>query len=652
MSACAEPAMIRSLILFGLVLGAFSQPPLRAVAPIRVLIVDGYSNHDWKLTTALIRGILEPTGLFTVDVSTAPPTQEAPGWETWRPKFADYEVVIQTCNDIRRGPSWPRVVQEDLEKFVARGGGLYVWHAGNNAFPDWPAYNAMIGLGWRKQDFGGAVAVKDDGTLVFIPAGEGRDTGHGARVDTVVRRRGDHPIHAGLPRAWKTPDLEVYHHARGPAQNLDVLSYGFDPVTQMNWPLEWTVAFGQGRVYTSTLGHVWAGDVQPERMRCAGLQTVVVRALQWLARREPTFPVPQDFPTAEKVSVRAAIPPPASGFWPPRGIAIVPRLPPTRTPSFREQDLAGYVMVYFKDETHSAYLAISRDGYTFTDVNGGEPVFDGARLAEQQGVRDPHLTRGPDGAFYLAMTDLHIYGQRAGFRATRWQRPEEQYGWGNNRALVLMKSWDLIHWTHSDFRVDLAFPELGDIDCAWAPETTYDPIAGQMMVYFTIRYGNKHANIYWAYADPDFTKLVTVPQKIPGIGGIDGDLTYVDGKWHLYYVGNAQIRHAVSDQITSGYEVEARRIDPESKATEAPNVFRRLGTDTYVLMYDVYGARPNNMGFSETKDFAAYQDLGHFNEGVMRGSNFERPKHGAVTYLTRDELRAIAAHWQMPMDLE
>jgi hypothetical protein len=334
------------------------------------------------------------------------------------------------------------------------------------------------------------------------------------------------------------------------------------------------------------------------------------------------------------------------------GIEIVSRLePPVRAHAFQEKDYAGYVMVYFKDETHCAYLAISRDGYTFTDINGGEPVFDGAVLAEQKGVRDPHLTRGPDGAFYLAMTDLHIYGERAGFRSTRWQRPEEKYGWGNNRALVLMKSWDLVHWTHSDFRVDLAFPELGDIDCAWAPETTYDPVAGKMMVYFTIRYGNKNANIYWAYADDAFTKLVTTPKVIPNIGGIDGDLTHVGNQWHFFYVGGAKILHAVSDHLTEGFVSESRRIDPETKSTEAPNLFRRLGTDTYVLMYDVYGARPNNMGFSETKDFVTYQNLGHFNEGVMRGTNFQRPKHGAVSYLTLDELKSVAEHWKVPIEL-
>ena len=333
----------------------------------------------------------------------------------------------------------------------------------------------------------------------------------------------------------------------------------------------------------------------------------------------------------------------------PTGIEIVGTLPAPARP-FREQDLAGYVMVYFKDRTHSAYLAISRDGTTFTDVNGGEPVFDGELLAEQKGVRDPHLARGPDGAFYLAMTDLHIFGQRAGFRDTAWQRPEAEHGWGNNRALVLMKSWDLIHWTHAIFRVDLAFPELGDIDCAWAPETTYDPVAKRMVVYFTIRYANKNANLYWAYADDAFTKLTTTPKMIPGIGGIDGDLTLVGDQWHLFYVGGAKILHAVSPNLAEGYVVDSCRIDPETKPTGAPDVFRRLGSDTWVLMYDVYGARPNNMGFSETKDFVSFQDIGHFNEGTMKGTNFERPKHGAVTYLTADELAAVTAHWETQSD--
>jgi hypothetical protein len=331
-------------------------------------------------------------------------------------------------------------------------------------------------------------------------------------------------------------------------------------------------------------------------------------------------------------------------------IVIVPKLEkPKKAPKLSDKDLGGYLLVYFKDPTHSAYFAVSKDGYTFTDVNGGQPIFIGSQLAEQKGVRDPHIARGPDGAFYLAMTDLHIFGQRAGFRDSAWERPVAKYGWGNNRALVLMKSYDLVHWTHSDFRVDKAFPELGDIDCSWAPETIYDPKEKKMMVYFTIRYNNKEANIYYSYANDDFTKLETVPKRISGISGIDADITNTGNMYQMFYVGDAKIWGASSDKINADFKPGGKRIDPEKVSTEAPNVFKRIGSNTYVLMYDVYGLRPSNMGFSETTDFINFKDLGHFNEGVMKATNFTSPKHGAVTHLTKKELETIVKYWKVDL---
>jgi uncharacterized protein len=300
--------LLRALLLALLALcaahAAAGEPP----RPMRVLIVDGFSNHDWRLTTRSIRAILAPTGLFTVEVSTSPPAADSPGWEQWRPDFSAYDVVIQNCNDINGGPSWPQPVRAAFEKFVRRGGGVYVWHSGNNAFADWPAYNDIIGLGWRQQEFGWALAIADDGQLIRIPPGQGQDTGHGKRFDALVQRHGDHAIHRGLPRAWLAADIEVYYHVRGPAKNVAVLSYAREPHTGMQWPIEWTVRYGRGRVYTSTLGHVWRGDVQPVTVRDAAVQTLLVRALQWLARRPVSWPVPADFPTATATSVRGELP--------------------------------------------------------------------------------------------------------------------------------------------------------------------------------------------------------------------------------------------------------------------------------------------------------------------------------------------------------
>lgn len=274
---------------------------LCAEAKIRVLIVDGFSNHDWEQTTALTKKILEQSGLFSVDISTAPSTVDSPGWDEWRPAFTNYDVVVQNCNSYGGRPDWPHAVQLSLETFVKNGGGLYILHSANNAFPDWPEYNRMIGLGWRAKEFGSAVIIDDEEQVLRIPPGEGDKTGHGKRVDAVLTRLGNHPVHQGLPRRWKAADLEVYRYARGPAEELTVLSYAKEEKTGLNFPTEWVVRYGKGRVYNSTFGHVWTDSDNPPAVRCVAFRTLLVRAVEWLATGEVTSPVPDNFPDENAV---------------------------------------------------------------------------------------------------------------------------------------------------------------------------------------------------------------------------------------------------------------------------------------------------------------------------------------------------------------
>ena len=246
------------------------------------------------------------SGLFDVAVSTAPETTNDPAWALWHPKFSDYDVVIQTCNDINHGPQWPDAVKRDFEIFVRNGGGVYIFHSAENAFIGWKEYERMVGLCWRKADYGTAIRINEDGALVRIPPGEGGGTNHGKRGDVLVTRLGDDPIHAGMPRAWLSPDMEVYYFARGPAEDLLVLAYARDtrPGQGWLWPVEWMVNYGKGRVYVSTYGHVWRGDVQPASMRCAAVQIIIPRAVQWLANRPVTIPCTIGFSGDNAVSVR------------------------------------------------------------------------------------------------------------------------------------------------------------------------------------------------------------------------------------------------------------------------------------------------------------------------------------------------------------
>ena len=78
----------------------------------------------------------------------------------------------------------------------------------------------------------------------------------------------------------------------------------------------------------------------------------------------------------------------------------------------QEKDMGAYLMVFHKDETHSLYMAVSDDGYTFTALNDGKPVIAGDTIALQKGIRDPHIFRGPDGFLPFHDRPAHLCAER------------------------------------------------------------------------------------------------------------------------------------------------------------------------------------------------------------------------------------------------
>ena len=271
---------------------------------INVLIVDGFSNHDWKQTSKLTKLILEESGLFKVDISTIP--ADSTDRQLWNPSFQQYAVVIQNTNNIQnQSLKWPRKVEVKLEEYVAKGGGLYILHSGNNAFPHWKEYDKMIGLGWRPKDMGYALEIDQDKNIIRIPPGEGQGTGHGDRFNAKIQILNRHPINKGFPDLWQTALTEVYHYPRGTAENITVLSYAYDSTaTKKMWPVEWVVRYGKGRVYNSSMGHLWKDEIYPKSYRCIGFQTTMIRVTEWLATGKTTYPVPENFPTEDKISLR------------------------------------------------------------------------------------------------------------------------------------------------------------------------------------------------------------------------------------------------------------------------------------------------------------------------------------------------------------
>jgi uncharacterized protein len=275
---------------------AFAVSTLAADPPYKALIIDGQNNHNWKATTPVLKKVLEDTGLFSIDVATAPPKDTA----GFHPKFADYQVVVSNYN----GQPWPKETESAFAEYVEKGGGFVAVHAADNSFPNWPEYNAIIGVGgWggRNEKSGPYVRFRDGQFVRDEMKGNGGS--HGARHAFLVEvRTKDHPITAGLPEKWMHAIDELYDRLRGPAKNLSVLATAYaDPKkggSGENEPMLMAIEYGKGRSFHTTLGH----DL--EAMKCVGFQVTFARGAEWAASGKVTQKVPADFPTAEKVSTR------------------------------------------------------------------------------------------------------------------------------------------------------------------------------------------------------------------------------------------------------------------------------------------------------------------------------------------------------------
>ena len=269
-----------------------------SAAPLKVLLIDGQNNHAWKQTTPELKAILEEGQLCTVDVSTAPAI--GGDWAAWRPKFGDYQVIVSNYN----GDLWPDEVRDAFEKYVSGGGGFVPVHAADNSFPEWKAYNEMIGVGgWggRSEKSGPYLRLRDGKWTTDPTAGRGGS--HGSQHEFLLTTRApEHPIMAGLPAKWMHRQDELYDRLRGPAENVTVLASAMSAKETKGSgeeePLLMAIPFGKGRVFHTALGHGM------EALKCQGFAVTLRRGTEWAATGKVTQQVPADFPTESAVKAR------------------------------------------------------------------------------------------------------------------------------------------------------------------------------------------------------------------------------------------------------------------------------------------------------------------------------------------------------------
>lgn len=289
---------------------------------------------------------------------------------------------------------------------------------------------------------------------------------------------------------------------------------------------------------------------------------------------------------------------------------------------------SAYLFVYFlgnKMSEEAIHMAVSSDGYNYYALNKNKSVLDSREISSTGGVRDPHILRCEDGkTYYMVATDM-----------------VSANGWNSNRAMVLLKSKDLINWTSNVVNIQKKYPNQEALKRVWAPQTIYDNEMKKYMVYWSMKYGDGPDIIYYAYANNQFSDIEGVPQPLflpkDGKSCIDGDIIYKDGKYHLFYKteghGNA-IKKATTTMLTSRQWEESDDYKQQTQeAVEGAGIFPLIGTDKYILMYDVY--MKGKYQFTETSDLENF----HLIDNTF--SMDFHPRHGTVMPITDRELSRL-----------
>lgn len=306
-----------------------------------------------------------------------------------------------------------------------------------------------------------------------------------------------------------------------------------------------------------------------------------------------------------------------------------------------------YLFVHFKEKTtpdgEQVYFALSKDGFNWETVNGGNPVL--WAYYGDMGVRDFTITRC-GGKFYIIATDLSLaYGMRGKYNHS-WQA----IGENGSKCFALWESEDLVNWSEEKLI------KIGDehFGCLWAPDVIYDKKEGDYILHWSSshdfnNYGEK--GIYYSRTK-DFQSFTEprVLHRIEGRDIIDSAMSEEDGVYYLFVKdGHPTNIVMLKSNCPTGPFERVTAFDESMKAIEvgkyeAPTAVK-LEDGRWALFLDYYGVSGSGQGYVPfiSEDISS---------GVFNRSDeaFKFPygfKHGTILTITDDEYKRIKNHdWE------
>ncbi|MEM1061352.1 MAG: ThuA domain-containing protein [Planctomycetota bacterium] len=216
---------------------------------IRVLMMTGQNNHDWKKTTPALQAVIESSGRFELVIDETP-------WEFGPDAFEGFDVIFSNWS------VWPKVdsdpwSDETKAAFLAHigsGKGLLVMHAGSSVHYPWDEFQALVGKTWIK-----------------------KKTWHGKKHEFDVSFPTDHPITRGVEPFTIFDELWRNMIPTGPFETLAVADTSNDKRPGPVEPMLMTTSLGDGRGVNLVLGH------DTRSIGNEGFQKLLLRSLEWAA---------------------------------------------------------------------------------------------------------------------------------------------------------------------------------------------------------------------------------------------------------------------------------------------------------------------------------------------------------------------------------